>query len=64
MATLLTNGSGPAYARSVYVSGTDVYVAGEQREGTKTVAKVWKNGVETSLTNGSNDGGAYSIFVK
>jgi hypothetical protein len=47
----------------VYVSGTDVYVAGDEYSGTKSVAKFWKNGVATSLTNGSNDAFAYSIFV-
>ncbi len=55
MATSLTNGSNHAKANSVYVSGTDVYVAGYESNGTKSVAKVWKNGVATSLTNGSNN---------
>ncbi len=27
-------------------------------------AKVWKNGIATSLTNRSYDAGGYSIFVK
>ena len=64
MATSLTNGTNNAGAESVYVSGTDVYVAGYENNGTKDVAKVWKNGVGTSLTDGSNWAIARSIFVK
>jgi len=48
----------------VYVFGTDVYVAGFENNGTKDVAKVWKNGVATSLTDGTNWATARSIFVK
>jgi hypothetical protein len=41
----------------------EVYVAGYEKNGTKDVAKVWKNGVATSLANGSNDAQANSVFV-
>jgi CTP:molybdopterin cytidylyltransferase MocA len=64
VATSLTNGSNQAYASSVFVLGSDVYIAGSESNGTTTVAKIWKNGVATSLTNGTNDAEAYSIFVK
>ncbi|MEJ7675202.1 MAG: hypothetical protein WKF59_21480 [Chitinophagaceae bacterium] len=55
VATSLTNGSADEFASSVYVSGTDVYVAGYESDVSGfgiDVAKVWKNGVATSLTNG------------
>jgi hypothetical protein len=45
------------------VSGTDVYAGGYENNGTKNVAKIWKNGVATSLTNGCNDGFVASVFV-
>lgn len=48
---------------SIFVSGTDVYVAGWEYNGSKNVAKVWKNGVATSLTNGTRDAKAFSVFV-
>ncbi|MEJ7827880.1 MAG: hypothetical protein WKF91_06790 [Segetibacter sp.] len=41
----------------------DVYVAGGENTGTKGVAKYWKNGVATSLTNGTNSAHAYSVYV-
>lgn len=55
------------YASSIFVSGTDVYVAGRDSAlngGEVNVATVWKNGVKTSLTTGQNgDAGADDIFV-
>jgi len=33
---------------------TDVYVAGFEDNGLRTVAKLWKNGVGTPLTDGSH----------
>ena len=43
------------------VHNGDVYAAGEEREGTDDVGKVWKNGKELySLTD---KGCAYSIFI-
>lgn len=51
-------------ANSIFVSGTDVYVAGTQN-GTATL---WKNGVATNLTNPPTgplfyQSAAYSVFV-
>jgi hypothetical protein len=40
-----------------------VYVAGTESNGTKNVAKFWKDGKATSLTDGSNNAHAQSIFV-
>src|SRR5258708_2900109 len=42
---------------------TDVYVAGSEYNGAKDTAKVWKNGVATSLTNGVNNAEGYSVYV-
>ena len=47
----------------MYVSGTDVYAVGYESNGIKDVAKVWKNGVATALSNGTNDEYANSVFV-
>jgi len=58
--TDLTDGTKDAYALGVYVSGTDVYVVGGEDTAPATVAKIWKNGVATSLPNGSY---AKSVFV-
>ena len=48
---------------SVFVSGTDVYVGGSESNGTVNVAKIWKNGVASSLTNGTNVAAVISVFV-
>lgn len=52
-------------AYSVFVSGADVYITGDQMNSNlRHVAKLWKNGVATSLTNGITSGSARSIFIK
>ncbi len=57
---VLTN----ARATSVYVSGDDVYVVGYQHhEKSKTVAKLWKNGIEQDVSDGTNHAFALSVFV-
>jgi Carboxypeptidase regulatory-like domain len=69
LATYLTNGSSPAAANSVFISGTDVYVAGYEHSTWGDIAKVWKNGVATNLGGGlypngsSYDAHANSVFV-
>ncbi|MEO6720209.1 MAG: carboxypeptidase regulatory-like domain-containing protein [Ferruginibacter sp.] len=69
VATNLTNGTYPAAAKSVFVSGTDVYVAGYEHSSWGDIAKVWKNGVATNLGGGlypngsSYDAHANSVFV-
>jgi len=50
--TLSTNGFG----NGIYVSGSDVYVAGASGDS----AVVWKNGIATYLASGAT---AYSVFV-
>ncbi len=68
----LTNGVYDADALAVAVSGGDVYVAGWEVEVTEVapgsfiitnVAKVWKNGVATALTDGTNPAVARDIAV-
>jgi hypothetical protein len=53
-------------ANSVFVNGTDVYVVGSEYDYLTSnfeVAKVWKNGVSTNLTNGVFSADASSVFV-
>ena len=50
------------------VSGSDVYAAGAEfsgppNTGATLVAKVWKNGVATALTDGTAQAEAYSVLV-
>ena len=63
IATSLAEGGNGAF--SLYVSGSDVYVAGSVVDQTNTVgvATVWKNGVATLLTDGSNSASATSVYV-
>ncbi len=47
------------------VSGADVYIAGHEVNASgKYVAKYWKNGQSTSLSDGTRDAFANDIFVK
>ncbi|WP_417867876.1 hypothetical protein [Xanthomarina gelatinilytica] len=59
----LTDGSNNADAKSVYVSGDDVYVVGYERNGSKNVAKLWKNGLAQDLSDGFSDANAESVYV-
>lgn len=60
----LTDGTRNSAASSIFVSGTDVYVAGYQNNaGGEAVATVWKNGVANELTDGTLRGYASSIYV-
>ena len=65
----LTNGQESgfnAWANSVFVSGSDVYVAGQEDSGAlrEFVATLWKNGVAQNLTDGSSYASATCVFVK
>ncbi len=58
--TAITSGTvGDAAANSIFVVGTDVYVAGYENN----AAKFWKNGTATSLSDGINFADATSIIV-
>jgi hypothetical protein len=59
VATSLTNGVNDAISSSVFVLGTDVYVAGNENN----VATLWKNGVVTNLSNIVNSAYANSVYV-
>ncbi len=65
-----TPGMGSSYAKSIFVKGTDIYVVGDGDQyttitnGNNTKARMWKNGVVTYLSDGSNNAFANGIFVK
>ena len=52
-----------AYALSIYVSGSDVHVVGEELNGSAYRAKYWKNGVAIDLTDGTKASTATSVYV-
>jgi hypothetical protein len=56
---------GSVELRSVFVSGSDVYVAGTEYNATSTatVARLWKNGVLQALPQEATFSEACSIFV-
>lgn len=60
----LTDGSNIAFAHSITLYGNDVYVAGNEYNGSAKVAKYWKNSVPTILTDGKNDASPWSIIVR
>jgi len=63
--TPITDGSVSALANAIYVSGNDVYAAGQSYNGGQiNIAKYWKNGTAVALTDGTYDANALSIFVK
>lgn len=70
---LLTDGEHKSEATSIFVSGNDIYIAGYEFDNTIGIqhrrAKYWKQAMsspvmqETTLTDGTYDAYAYSIFV-
>lgn len=63
--TNLANNGNFGYANSVFVTDTDVYVAGSEHIGTinSQKAKIWKNGIGSYLTNNINESIGKSIYV-
>jgi hypothetical protein len=70
----LTDGTNSAQAWSIAVSGNDAYAAGNEWNGRsyqdasgntykKSVAKYWKNGIPTNLTDGTEDAYVKDIAV-
>lgn len=51
------------WARGMHVEGADIYVVGYEFNGIVYTAKLWKNGVANSLSNGSRDAQALAISV-
>jgi hypothetical protein len=63
-AQALTDGTRDAEATTSAVSGTDLYVGGYESNGTRQVAKVWKNGtLLQTLSDGSNTGEVSGLAV-
>ncbi len=61
---ILSDSSDNAEALSMYVSGNDVYVAGDEYNGAISEAKYWKNGNPIILASSSREATATSIFLK
>jgi len=60
----LTDGTYDAMALSVYVSGSDEFVAGREYNAQGiSVAKLWKNGTPQDLTDGYYEAWAKCVFV-
>ena len=47
----------------LFVSGSDVYVVGQDKFGEEPTAMLWKNGIAEPLSDGSKFARAYSVFV-
>ena len=62
VATPLTNGANNALIASVFVEGNDVYVGGSESINGVTQARIWKNGIATSLSEKSSQ--VSSIYVE
>ena len=63
-----TNSVGTAYGNEVTLTTAtppinDVYVAGWERENLNSIAKVWINGVRTSLSDPANNANAVELFL-
>jgi hypothetical protein len=54
----ISDGTNDAFVTSLYVSGNDVYIVGNE----KSAAKIWKNGEAQKLSNGI-ESSANSVFV-
>jgi hypothetical protein len=66
----LTDGSKSAECSSVFIDANDVYVVGYESKdksdyfaGGSIVAKFWKNGIEQSLSDGTDKAWARSVYV-
>jgi len=64
IATSLSDGTNSAFAHAITVYNNDVYVTGDEFNGTVKVGKYWKNGVATNLTNGTYDAALWGITVR
>lgn len=69
IATLWENGvaqqlsNAESWVNKVLVVGNDVYAVGREYQGSKSVAKLWKNGVATSSISSSNNTEAFTCAV-
>jgi hypothetical protein len=55
--------NGPSHASDVFVSGTDVYVCGDEYKGNYRLATIWLNGVPSSFASPTLNSTISSIFV-
>lgn len=60
---LAVTGCKKSQGTAAQASKPDIYVAGYESNGTKGVAKQWKNGVVQSLTDGSQNALTTSVYV-
>lgn len=60
-----TNSVGTSYGGdSMFTTLPDIYVGGfENNNAAIRVAKIWKNGIPVSLSNGSSDAAVFSVYV-
>ena len=63
--TVLTNGTTDAFANSISVSGSDVYIAGTEAasDDSYTLPVYWQNNTEVKLPIKSNFGSANSVYI-
>ncbi len=61
--TILSNGSNDAYAHSIFVSGSDVYIAGSESTPESGTPVYWQNNTEIKLPIKSAYGTANSICI-
>jgi hypothetical protein len=63
--TVLGQAGGSLNAKSVFVSGNDVYITGHSTNsnGSGGIVKLWKNGIATNLTTGATLAHGNSVFV-
>ena len=61
----LPNSGNYGRTSSVQVSGSDVYLAGDENIGLNSggICQIWKNGTAIPLTTGATSASAYSVFV-
>ena len=59
----LSDGKHTTHVTAMFVSGSDVYIAGIENTGKENMAVYWKNGEKVTLTDGSKEAHGQSIFV-
>jgi len=52
-----------SYANSIAIHGNQVYAVGAKRKGTRSIARLWKNGTAVDLSDGTTDNTAWGVFI-
>ena len=60
---VLSNGTNDAYANSIFVSGSDVFIAGTEATPQTELPVYWQNNTETKLPIKSGYGRANSVYI-